>query len=273
MTPPRPPPRPRPGNRPALDQEPEPAVRDARRFDEPKRTATAVGMPAPRLPGELAPTIPAARYNAPTIRVPTPQGVQVVTIRDADKTPPSATMPARSETPEQGSIRVLRERAEAGEERARRAEARARELEQRPAPVSLPAASAPLDDAAIGKFVRQVTNAVLRKVGIPAALLVCLGGGGALYKTATDKPTPPALTAAELDSRLSAFEGRIAKRLDKLTTNGNETIDLLRCQRKKVNQIGGSLLPAPDRMGSAYKPEPFEDDCPESPKRLPEPSL
>lgn len=255
MTPLRPP---RPASkvlfRHILDEAPEPAIRDGRRFDEPKRTGTLAGMPAPHLSGEHAPTVPARAHMAPTMRVRTPQGVQVVTIRDHDKTPPSASMPPISETPEQDALRVLR--------------ARVRELEAKaPLAVPTPSAAPALDDAAVGKLVKASVSALVRKIGLPAAFIACLGLGGGGYAMAVQKPPPPALTAEDLTKALRPIETR----LDRITTATNEGLQLSKCTRRKVNQIGGALLPDPQKMGTAHKPQPYEDDCPENPRLLPEP--
>lgn len=263
MTPPRPPPR--PGSHPTIEVDRTVGgATGQRRFDAPKKTLP--GIPAPQLSGEHSPTIPARAYTAPTMRVQTPQGVQVVTIRDSDKTPPSATMASISETPEQAANRLLR--------------ARVRELEARdrqhrsasPAPVSLPAPSAApvLDNETIGKLVKASVSALVKKVGLPAAFIAMLGIGGAGYKVATDKPAPPALTAAELDDRLDKLKTRKGG-LDDLARATNEGLQLSKCLRRKVNQIGGALLPDPNKMGTALKPQPYEDDCQENPRLLPEP--
>jgi hypothetical protein len=223
-------------------------------------------MPAPHLSGEHSPTVPARAYTVPTMRVRTPQGVQVVTIHDSDKTPPSATMPPTSETPEQDALRILRARVRELEAKDRQSRSAS------PPPLSLPVPStAPvLDDAAIRKLVKASVNAVIRKIGLPAALVAMLGLGGTGYKVATDKPTPPALTAAQLDASLDKLKtGRGG--LNDLVRATNENLQLSKCLRRKVNEIGGALLPAPDRMGPARKAQPYEDDCQDSPRPLPEP--
>jgi hypothetical protein len=263
MTPPRPPPR--PGNLPAAEVDRTVGgATGQRRFDEPKKTCP--GIPAPQLSGEHSPTVPARAYTAPTMRVRTPQGVQVVTIRDSDKTPPSATMPPISETPEQDALRILRARVRELEARDRQT----RSASQAPAATQAPGSAGGLDDAAIGKLVKSITSSVMKKLGLPAALAACLGLGGAGYKVATDKPAPPALTAAQLDSALDKLKtGRGG--LNDLVRAQNENLQLSKCLRRKINEIGGALLPAPDRMGPARKAQPYEDDCQDSPRPLPEP--
>jgi hypothetical protein len=263
MTPPRPPPR--PGNLPAAEVDRTVGgATGQRRFDAPKKTLP--GIPAPQLSGEHSPTIPAARYTAPTMRVQTPQGVQVVTIRDSDKTPPSAAMPPVSETPEQDALRILRARVRELEAKDRQA----RSASPPPLTVPVPRSTPVLDDAAVGKLVKSITSSVMKKLGLPAALAACLGLGGAGYKVATDKPAPPALTAAQLDERLDKLRtGRGG--LNDIVRATNENLELGKCLRRKVNEIGGALLPAPDRMGPARKPQPYEDDCEPSPRFLPEP--
>ncbi len=147
---------------------------------------------------------------------------------------------------------------------------RVEELERRVATTTAPS-SDPLGDEAIRKLVKAVVGAITKRFGAPAALVAMLSGGGGLYHYATTKPAPPPLTAAEFNERLAESDRKIVGRLDGLTNAVNGNIDVTRCMRKKTNQIGESLLPAPDRMGPARRPAPFEDDCPEGPKRLPEP--
>lgn len=164
-------------------------------------------------------------------------------------------------TPEQLQLALYRKRAEDAEARAQRAERHATP------PGGTPSQAPALDDAAIGKLVKASVNALVRKVGLPAAFIAMLGLGGAGYKVATDKPAPPALTAQDLAKALHPLETRI----DKQTTSINEGLQLSKCLRRKVNQIGGALLPDPGRMGTALKPQPYEDDCQENPRLLPEP--
>lgn len=225
------PPRPRQPSRPEIiDLVPETPVRKQRRFDNPS--------PLEPLPPLHTPTLPS---------------------------PPSLPEPAA--TPDKASELALRRRSEEAEKRERDLLVKLEAAEKR---ATTAPASDPLGDEAIGKLVKAVVSAITKRFGAPAVLIASLLGGGYVLKTANEKPTPPALTAVELDARLAKFEQLVGGRLDKLTTTVNEGVDLQRCMRKKTNQIGGSLLPAPDRMGSALKPQPFEDDCPDSPKRLPE---
>ncbi|HTJ17861.1 MAG TPA: hypothetical protein VL494_13870 [Steroidobacteraceae bacterium] len=177
---------------------------------------------------------------------------------------PAQPLPPPSLHPAEAQAAAYKRRAEEAEKQL--AEQRAAKASEAPA-----SGNAVLSDEHIGRFVREVTRVFLRRIGAPAALVAMLGGGGYALKASHDKPAPPPLTAQQLDERLEKFEGKVVSRLDKLTTTTNEGIDLQRCLRKKVGQIGGSLLPAVDRMGAALKQQPFDDDCPDSPKRLPEP--
>jgi hypothetical protein len=235
------PPRARQPSRPEIiDLVPETPVRERRRFDNPTPFEPLPFPKPPLVPGEFQRTMPS---------------------------PPSPASLPVAETPDKASTLALRRRAEEAEKRERDALA---QLEAARRSTAAPA-SDPLGDEAIGKLVKAVVSALTKRIGLPAVLIASLAGGGGLYKYATDKPTPPPMTAVELDARLAKFEERVGGRLDKLTTTVNDGVDLQRCLRKKTGQIGGSLLPAPDRMGSALKPQPFEDDCPDSPKRLPDP--
>jgi hypothetical protein len=178
---------------------------------------------------------------------------------------------APSPTPELSQIAALRARAEAAEARARvgaAGDTGAAGAAGAIGKTGQAGADAPiLDDAAIGKMVKTAVSALVKKVGLPAAFIACLGLGGAGYKVATDKPMPQALTSVELNKSLEP----LSNKLDKLTIANNENLQLSKCLRRKVNEIGWALLPAPDRMGPARKPQPYEDDCLDSPKPLPEP--
>jgi hypothetical protein len=237
------PPRPKQASRPEIvDLTPETPVREGRRFDNPHPIEPL--PPPPNLPGGLSPTLP------------------------------SAPLPPPHPVPEGAAAAAARRRASELETRAALAEARAAKAEAdaaaaRAATVA-PASGDVLSDDVVGKLVKAVVSALTKRVGGPLALLAMLGVGGAGYHVATDKPAPPPVTAAELDARLDKFADKIGGRLDKLTTTVNEGIDVTRCVRRKTNQIGESLLPAPDRMGAKRLPTAFEDDCPDGPKRLPE---
>jgi hypothetical protein len=236
------PPRPKQASRPEIiDLTPETPVRDARRFDNPRALEP---FPRPgKLPGELSPTLPSAPL--PPLD-PVPEGAAAAAARRR-----------ASELEGQLAVeRAARERAEAEAAAARAA--------------TVAPTSDVLSDDVVGKLVKAVVSALTKRVGGPLALLAMLGIGGAGYHVATDKPAPPPVTAAELDARLDKFADKIGGRLDKLTTTVNEGIDVTRCVRRKTNQIGESLLPAPDRMGAKRLPTAFEDDCPDGPKRLPE---
>lgn len=178
------------------------------------------------------------------------------------------TMMSPASTPDAASAAALRRKLEDAERRARDAEAKQAAAEKRAS--SLPAGD-PLGDEAVGKLVKAVVSALTKRFGAPLVLATCLAGGGYALKAANEKPAPPPLTAAEFSERVDKFETRVTGRLDSLTRSTNVTIDMTRCMRKKTNQIGESLLPAPDRMGPARRPAAYEDDCPESPGRLPEP--
>jgi biotin carboxylase len=158
--------------------------------------------------------------------------------------------------PQQRQIDLYRARAEAAE----------RELRAAKGSIAPPA----LSDEAVGKLVKASVNALAKKIGLPAVLIAMLGLGGAGYKVATDKPTPPALTAAQLDERLERLHTRKGG-LHDLVRSTNAQLYVTKCLRRKMNEIGGALLPAPDRMGPARRPQPFDDDCPDSARPLPEP--
>jgi hypothetical protein len=233
LTPPRPPPRPapKPNRPPALELRP-----------------GETGEPAPY------------RRQQDTLRGISPE--HVAAARQAARERPELEP---SLTPEQSQLALYRKRAEEAEARARKAEDRSASP-----PLGTPSqapGAAVLDDAAIGRMVKSITGAVLKRVGLPAAFIAMLGLGGAGYKAATDKPAPPALTAEDLNRAFKPVESR----LDKLTTSTNEGLQVSKCLRRKVNQIGGALLPDPQKMGTALKPQPYEDDCPDNPRPLPEP--
>lgn len=244
-------------------------------------------MLPPRLPPRPAPkpNRPSALELRPgETGEPVPYRRQQDTLRGTGPVPPEHVAAARaaaresrpelepSLTPEQSQLALYRRRAEEAEARARRLE-QDRQTRSASPPFGTPSqapGAAVLDDAMIGKLVKASVSALIRKVGLPAAFLVMLGLGGAGYKVATDKPAPPALTAAELDDRLDKLKTRKGG-LDDLARATNEGLQLSKCLRRKVNQIGGALLPDPNKMGPAHKPQPYEDDCPENPRRLPEP--
>lgn len=220
---------------------PDSPVRRQRRFDSPQALEPLPALPRPPgLPGELSPTMPS----------------------------PSAELPPLAATADGASAAAARRRSADLETRVALAEVRAEKAEAKAATVAPP--SDVLSDDFVGKLVKAVVSSLTKRVGGPLALLAMLGVGGAGYKVATDKPAPPSITAADLDARFAKFEDKVGGRLDRLTGTVNEEIDASRCVRKKTSQIGESLLPAPDRMGAKRLPSAFEDDCPDSPKRLPE---
>lgn len=245
--------------------------------------------PAPRLPGELAPTLPVPNpLQRLTIRRPTPPSSAALARRSdppaaqearqqasagADDPEPitavetpmarrtQSPLPAPSVRPEDARNEALSRE----NERLRRERDQARKALETTPPTS--ASGETLSDEALGKLVKSAVDTMLKRVGAPTALIAMLGvGGGALYK-AGEGPAPVPVTIEQIDEKLKP----ITLKLDRQTTTLNEVVYLQRCQRKKIGQIGGSLLPATDRMGSALKPQPFEDDCPESPRPLVEP--
>jgi hypothetical protein len=234
----------------------------------------------PRLPPRPAPKPnrpPALELRPGETGEPTPYRRRQDTLRGPGPVPPAHVAAAReaaresrpepSLTPEQSQLQLYRKRAETAERELREA----RDRQSRSAtPPGVSVAPPALDDAAVGKLVKASVNALARKIGLPAVLVAMLGLGGAGYKVATDKPAPPALTAAELDARLDKLKTRKGG-LDDLVRATNEGLQLSKCLRRKVNEIGGALLPAPDRMGPARRPAPYEDDCQDSPRPLPEP--
>ena len=293
---------PRPGSSPGLigirsPDQPEreavhhPGVEDAPQAPPNRRGTLPGGMAAipARASGEFAPTLPAPNpLQRQTVRRPIPPSA-VAASRRSD--PPTTTEPSPAESPVQSQrhpsplpapsqrpedarvaaqareIERLRGERDKAREEAEKAHARALEVASRPPPESTEGVS----NETIGRIVREVTNAIGKKLGLPAVFMACLGGGGYAVHVANEKPVAPPVTAAELDKRLEKFEAKVVTRIDNLTTTQNGAIDVIRCVRKKTNQIGGSLLPAPDRMGAALKQSPYEDDCPDSPKKLPEP--
>jgi hypothetical protein len=266
----------------------------------PHKRSTLTGMPAqaapdsappppapPALPLEFAPTrrpplpwgrtvraptppevVAAARRSDPPPHHPTPvSGMavepQVIHMEPPSRGQPGPSLPPPSADPKDAQIAALRARAEAAERRA--AESKA--------PASEPAKSQPAElvsDEAIGRVVRHLGAALMKRVGAPTALLVLLGGGGYALKTANEKPAPPPVTLAELDDRLEKLKKRKGG-LDDIARGQNGTIKLLKCLRRKQNQIGESMLPAPDHMGSVRKPQPYDDDCGDPPSLLPDP--
>jgi hypothetical protein len=193
---------------------------------------------------------------------------------------PAGGTPA-APTPDEASQEALRKRAKAAEAKAAELERQARlraELDSPaagfPPPVT-PAPPKPVEppkepeaDAVIGWLVkRAVAN---RKAIYALVAAMGIGGGGVAIKTATEKPQPPPLTMAQLEQALEKQRTRKGG-TDDMVRMLNEQLQVTKCLRRKVTQIGESVLPAPDHMGNVRKPQPFEDDCPDSPKPLPEP--
>jgi hypothetical protein len=96
--------------------------------------------------------------------------------------------------------------------------------------------------------------------GIIAALGV--GGGGVAMKAANEKPQPPPVTAEQLTAAMKPISDSIKAN----TKATNDLIRLVKCLRRQQNDLGSSLLPAKDHMGSARKPQPWEDECGENPQ-------
>jgi hypothetical protein len=230
----------------------------------------------PRLPPRPAPKPnrpPALELRPGETGNPTPYRERQDTLRGTGPVPSRDVAAARerlehepSLTPEQSQLALYRKRAEEAEAALRKDRQTRSATPPGGTPSQAPGAAV-LDDAAIGRMVKSITGAVLKRVGLPAAFIAMLGLGGAGYKVATDKPAPPALTAEDLNRAFKPVESR----LDKLTTSTNEGLQVSKCLRRKVNQIGGALLPDPQKMGTALKPQPYEDDCPDNPRPLPEP--
>jgi len=267
--------------------------------------------PPPRLPVELAPTQRPALPWGKTVRAPSPPPDVAAARRTdppeaanppptsirvpPDETRASASLPPPSADSKDAQIAALRARAEAAEkrdaekrdklaelERQQRVQAEARSPATFPPAVAPPAPTppAPTPPAAPAVVAEPATEAVIewlvkravanRKAIYALVAALGLGGGGALIKTANDKPAPPALTKADLDAAFDRFRTRKGG-TDDQTRMLNEQLQLTKCLRRKVKQIGESVLPAPDHMGSQRKPQPFEDDCEDSPRPLPDP--
>lgn len=220
-------------------------------------TPTAVMQAARRSDPPAQPTTPPAG---------TPIGPQVVQIKDASESTPAPSLPPPSKHPAEAQAEAYRRRAAAAE----KALLARKESEPVAPPKTEPAASGLVSDETIGRLVREVVNALAKKVGAPAALIVLIGGGAAGFKVATDKPAPPALTLEQLDDRLGKLKTRKGG-LDDIARGQNGSIKLLKCLRKKQNQIGESMLPAPDHAGAARRIAPYDDDCGDPPSLLPDP--
>lgn len=291
-------PRPRQPSRPELilDEQPERGAVHHSGVDgvpqaRPVRRGTLPGGMAaiPVSSGEYAPTLkaPAPPTLKQTWRVPTPPSA-VAQARRSDpptsaesapvETPPvslrkASPLPAPSQRPEQAAVEALRRRAEAAEAKAADADRLRRERDEARAattPTIAPESHHGLSDETIGKLVRELGGILAKKIGLPAALLAMLGGGGYAMHAASEKPAPPPLTAAQLDAAIDKLRTRKGG-LDDVTRAVNDLAQVSKCTRRKVTQIGESVLPAPDHMGAQRKPQPFEDDCPENPKPLPDP--
>jgi hypothetical protein len=128
-----------------------------------------------------------------------------------------------------------------------------------------PAAPVGVSDEVIGRVVRQLLERVAKRVGAPAALLACLGGGGYAFSYVKEEQAPPPPAYVTKDELDKALRGRKDKALAKAV---NPVARLAKCVLKQQDKTGKMLLPAPDHVGSALKPQPWENECLELAERV-----
>ncbi len=257
------------------------AAENQRRFDEPRRKQTLTSFPdvripiAPASPLEYRPTVPARALTAPTVPAQAePTGIRIPADDKLSLAPPSATPDAAALAASRADGERLRLKVAELEWDARAAA----EVKQasfpppvKPSPVPVPtvvASKEPETEAVIGWLVKRAVANRAAIYALVAALGV--GGGGVAIKQATDKPKPEPVTMAQLEQALDKQRTRKGGSDDQ-TRALNDLLDLAKCQRRKITQIGKSMLPAPDHVGTASKVQPFDDDCPDPPRRLPDP--
>lgn len=235
----------------------------------PKRSATLTGMPAaPRLPGELAPTLPAQNpLRKQTWRIPTPPSA--VAIARRSEPPGAEPLPPPSQDPDAASREALRRRAEAAEAKAAELERRERVRAETDSPATFPprvekstdqrgmapgrghtSGDAKTDsaapDAAIGRSLRYLAGRLW-----PLFLAAAGVGGGvtAVAKPSVDPAKADAVLASQEAMRadVALLREQVAGMLKREAARDQYT----QCLEEALEDMGSQLLPAPDRQGSA----------------------
>jgi hypothetical protein len=230
-----------------------------------ERGPKPTGMP-PALRRPTAPGIPQTHAKPPARPLEAPIVPDALRVIVKAPVAPAATvspsLPPPSQDPREAVIAALRAENEAyrsGRKASPAGGTRAQTMSQ-----------PPVSDEAIGKLVREAVKSLMKRLGMPAALVACLGGGGLAVKAAVEKPEPVPVTVEQLEAALSKLKTGPSG-MDAQVKVTNEAIRLLKCMRRGQNLIGESLLPSPERVGAARRMQPWEDECGENPKLLPEP--
>lgn len=231
----------------------------------PRRTKTLDGMPAaPRLPGELAPTLPAQNpLRKQTWRIPTPPSA--VALARRSEPPDAEPLPPPSQDPDEASREALRRRAEAAEAKAAELERRERVREETASPNTFPpkVESAPVivtpsapPDAAIGKSLRYLAGR-LWPLFVAAAGI----GGGV---TAVAKPTAD---PAKADATLAHLE-ELARKVDRVDFKVNGLLDrepqlteFVECLYEQQADYFEQLLPSQQRLVTGSLQRTWVDRC------------
>lgn len=186
--------------------------------------------------------------------------------------PRQASLPPPSQDPEAATNEALRRRAEAAEAKTAELERQARvavetaspatfppkvERRQSPAPISVP----PATDQAIGRGIRLL----LGRAWPLLLAAVGLGGGATAVLKPTAQPEKVDATAVRVTNAERAIDAQ-AKRTQAVEDYARELARVNRCLRRQQGRVNESAMPAPDHMGSARRPEPWVDDCPDDPK-------
>lgn len=254
---------------PGGDQPERGAVRMPR-AEPPKRTVTLPGIPSlgvPPLPGELAPTLPVPRSPLrETIRRPTPPSA----VAAARRTP----VPARHESgptesasqgqPDSLAAELSAARAKLAEyERRERVQVESKgpgpyqrpiERSQSPVPSSGPVSRAP-SSGDWAKLRYKVATAVV------GALVLVIGALAYWGAAAINAKTEALQAAREAKQKAESRDAQWRQW-------ASVVIWIADCRNGQQLDVNEMILPAPDKMGSARKPEPWIVKCP---KALPPP--
>jgi hypothetical protein len=251
------------------------------RAEPPKRTVTLPGIPTVELPKppELAPTMPAPEKPPPrkTWRLPTPPSALALARRsdppaDAEPPPTSIRVPPDEPAPSgragdreailDGELAKTRSRV-AELERDLRAATEAKQVTYPPkvvaqrsvSPVPRSTPSMPPSSGDWAKLRFKVATAIVGALVLVIAALAYWGVAAINAKTEAIKAAQEA--KAKADSRDAQWR--------QWASVVTWIQDCRNGQQLDVNEM---LLPAPDKMGSARKPEPWIVKCP---KLLPPP--